>query len=393
MDATDLLARLVQIPSVNPMGQAVSGEQFFESRLTDFLASLFAEWGASYERHTVEPGRDNIVAAIPPGPAGAARPAIVLEAHQDTVPTTGMTIPPFAAQQRGGRLYGRGACDIKGGMAAMLTAFHRLATSPAPDQPAVLMACTVNEEYGFTGARALAERWLRGESSLLPRLPGGVVVAEPTELRVVVAHKGVVRWRCRATGRAAHSSQPHLGENAIFRMAAVLRSLEQYAAELAAAEAEPRLGRPTLSVGTIAGGVSVNTVPDSCVIEIDRRLLPAEEPETARQQVIEFVARQAGRDHCTHEPPTMSARGLADQSHTPLARRLLEVSQTFTGCAEPLGAPYGADAPAYADAGIPTVVCGPGSIAQAHTCDEWVELAQVEQAAELYFRLCRGGVD
>ena len=221
-----LLADLVAIPSVNPMGRGVAGDEVFERRLTDYLEQWFSRVGLETQRQTIEPGRDNLVARLD-GTAGA--PVVLLDAHQDTVPVEGMTIDPFRPTIRDGRLYGRGACDIKGGMTAMLGAVARLAAERPKPCPTVLMACTVNEEHGFTGAQGLCELWSHvGARSILPRKPDFAIVAEPTELDIVVAHKGMVRWQCRTRGRAAHSSLPHLGENAIFRMAPVLTALERY---------------------------------------------------------------------------------------------------------------------------------------------------------------------
>ena len=282
LDVIETLCDLVRLPSVNPMGRDVSGDEYFEYQVTDYLERLFDRLGLPWRRQTIEPRRDNIVARldgdVPPQDGGAI---LMFEAHQDTVPVDGMTIPPWTPTIRDGRVYGRGACDIKGGMACMLTALSRLAEERPRGRPTIVMACSVNEEHGFGGAPRMHELWEDG-SGFLPRAPDAVIVAEPTLLDVVVAHKGAVRWRCHARGRAGHSSQPHLGDNAIYRMARVLEALERYARDVAPTLGRhPLVGHPTLSVGLISGGVSVNTVPDCCTIEIDRRVLPDEDPQAA----------------------------------------------------------------------------------------------------------------
>ncbi len=371
------------------MGRAVSGPIYLEDRLTDHLQGLFERLNVPWERSAVEPRRENIVARIdgrtPPERGGKL---LVFEAHQDTVPVDGMVIDPFGAEVRDGRLYGRGACDIKGGMAAMLTAFARLAELQGQLDATVIMACTVNEELGYTGAQLLARQWSEGGLRLLPRAPDAILVAEPTLLNVVVAHKGLVRWRCRTRGRAAHSSQPQRGENAIFKMAPVLEALEAYQKDVAPTRAEhPLLGRPSLSVGTIAGGVSVNTVPDACVIEIDRRMLPSENPEEVYRHVVEFVAQRT--DAALHDPPAMVAPGLSNTHNEPLADRLVEVARRLGNGSEKIGVNYGTDAAAYGPLGVPVVVFGPGDIAQAHTDDEWIELDQLHRAVEILFEFAR----
>ncbi len=389
LDVVETLRELVQIPSVNPMGRPVSGPIYLEERLTDYLQGLFQRLNVPWERTTVEPQRANILARIDgrTSPEAGGK-LLIFEAHQDTVPVDGMTIDPFAAEVRDGRLYGRGACDIKGGMAAMLTAFARLAERRGELNATVVMACTVNEELGYTGAKLLARQWSEGGSQLVPRAPDAIVVAEPTLLNVVVAHKGLVRWRCRTRGRAAHSSQPQLGENAIFKMAQVLMALEEYQKEVAPTRGEhPLLGRPSLSVGTIAGGVSVNTVPDACVIEIDRRMLPSENPDEVYRHVVEFVAQRT--DVAFHDPPALVAPGLSNDNNEPLADRLVEVARRLGNASEKIGVHYGTDAAAYGPAGVPTVVFGPGDIAQAHTDDEWIELDQLHRAVDILYEFAR----
>jgi acetylornithine deacetylase len=292
-----------------------------------------------------------------------------------------MTIDPFAATIHGGRLHGRGACDVKGGMAAMLAAFARLVRDRPAGAANVVMACTVDEEHTFLGIQRLA--------------PGiqvdRAVVAEPTSLRIVHTHKGAARWHLETQGRACHSSSPEQGINAIYRMGRLVAALEDYAARLPATKSDPYLGPPTLSVGRIEGGTSVNTVPDRCRIEIDRRLIPGEDAASALVDLTAFLRSAVGVDvafSCSDPwiclPPLPSQGGPAKQQLIADLGRLLDET---LGRHEIIAVPYGTDASTLAAAGIPTVVFGPGDIAQAHTRDEWVSLEEVETASDLLYRL------
>ncbi|HTN75564.1 MAG TPA: M20 family metallopeptidase [Pirellulaceae bacterium] len=390
LDVVETLSQLVRIPSVNPMGRDVSGPQYFEQAVTNHLQTLFTSQGWQWERHPVLPQRDNIVARLEGSqPLDQGGKLLVWEAHQDTVPVEGMTIPPWEPTIQNGRLYGRGSCDIKGGMAAMLAAASRLAEQPQAQRPTIVLACTVNEEYGYSGASALTELWKSGQSALLPRKPDGIVVAEPTSLDVVIAHKGVSRWRCHTHGKAAHSSNPAAGENAIYAMGRVLACLETYARDIAPQIRQHRLvGGPTLSVGVIAGGISVNTVADHCVIEIDRRVLPGEDPLVAQQAVIDYLSAQLPPDvRVTHDHPYIYSGGLSDENNLGLAEQVSAAIQRCGGPGRLVGVPYGTNASAYSPHGAPAVVFGPGSIAQAHTVDEWIEIAELEAAVEMLVAL------
>jgi acetylornithine deacetylase len=261
----------------------------------------------------------------------------------------------------------------------------------------VVLACTVNEEHGFSGAKGLCQLWKKAPSEFLHSAPDAAIVAEPTELKIVVAHKGMVRWRCHTHGRAAHSSNPALGDNAIYRMARVVELLERYAREVLPRQGEhPLCGRPTLSVGTIAGGSGVNTVPDGCTIEIDHRLLPGDDPQTAWRRTIDYVSAQLGDaaavQHIEHEPPLMHSGGLSDEANGALADRLAVAIHEVTGTAGRIGVPFGTDAAVFSAAGVPTVVFGPGSIEQAHTADEWIALDQLPQASEILYRMMHNGL-
>ena len=283
MDAvTRLLSDLVSIPSVNPMGRGLTGPGFLEGRVSDYLEDWFRTLGVDVERQVVSPGRDNVIARYE---SPARRRTLLFDAHQDTVPTDGMTIDPFAPELKGGRLYGRGACDIKGGLAAMLTAFARLVRERPGDSASVIMACTVDEEFTHTGSSRLADGHHGADLA---------IVAEPTLLNLVDRHKGAVRWKIRTRGVACHASTPNLGVNAIYGMARVVAALEDYASELAGSTPDPVLGPPSLSVGRIEGGVSVNVVPDWCEVEIDRRVIPGERAADGPGRVRAFLKERLG---------------------------------------------------------------------------------------------------
>jgi len=379
-EATRLLRELVAIPSVNPMGRPVSGPMYYEHRVTAYLEEFFRGLGVRYERQPVAPLRDNIVAYYD---APGAYETIMFEAHQDTVPVEDMTIDPFGAVIADGKLYGRGACDIKGGMAAMLAAFARIVREKPRHAQSVVMACAVDEEFTFRGVLELVLSGLR---------PDLAIVAEPTSLDIVNAHKGVVRWHLKTSGRACHSSNPDLGVNAIYRMGHVLIGIEQFAAELKQSRSDPLLGPPTISVGRIEGGISVNTVPDECTIEIDRRVVSGEDPARAPAELQAFLQRQLEPEvpvHC--DPPWMCKQALGPEGSVEAVRRLGQAIDAVRGRHVVRAVPYGTDASTLAEAGVPSVVFGPGDIAQAHTCDEWTPLDEVEQASEILYRLVARG--
>ena len=253
--------------------------------------------------------------------------------------------------------------------------------------PTIILSCTADEENGFGGVTRLTEQWANHSSSLLPRRPDAVIVMEPTGLDVVVAHKGVIRWKMRVRGRAAHSSCPQSGENAIYKMARVVTAIEQYASLLAGGDAHPRCGVATVSVGTIHGGVGVNTVPDQCAIEIDQRLLPGEASAITRQRLLDYMAA-AVEFELEHEPPYMEGPSLSDRDNGPLAEQLSAVVEAVAGRCRQMGMPCCTNAPFYAATGTPTVIFGPGFLEQAHTADEWLPVEQLLQATEILYQFC-----
>jgi acetylornithine deacetylase len=378
---TVLLRDLVALPSQNPMGRPIPGEGYLEGRVTDYLETFFRRLGVPWERHPVAPGRDNVLARYEA--PGSAR-HLLWEVHQDTVPAGQMTVDPFGANVENGRLYGRGACDVKAGMAAMLDAFARLVETKPAGAASVTVACVVDEEYTFLGIQDLARRGVKADFA---------VVAEPTNLHVVNAHKGVVRWFLQTNGRACHSSRPDQGVNAIYRMAKLVTGIEVYAAELSRRRVHPRLGPATLSVGRIEGGVSVNVVPERCRIEIDRRVLPGEDAAAAPAELDEFLRQEMGIDWAyDSEPPWMCLPALNPEGSTEAVLQLGTAIAGVTGKRPVVEAvPYGTDAATLAQTGLPCVVFGPGDIAKAHTADEWVPLDEVATASAILFRLAAEG--
>ncbi len=370
-DPSRLLAELVKRPSVNPMGQAIQRREFGESAVTDYLEDCFRALKVDYTRQAVLGDRANIVARYQ---AATPRRTLLFEVHQDTVPVDGMR-NPFTPQIEDGRLHGRGACDVKGGMAAILTMLARTVDT-RPAHTDVIVACTVDEEHLGLGVQHLVKSGLRADAA---------IVAEPTNLDIVNCHKGLVRWRTSTAGRACHSSEPEQGINAIHRMAAVLIAIEQYAEWLRTSPADPVLGPATVNVGRITGGSSVNTVPDWCTVEIDRRLLPGEDGERAQREMQAYICQTVPFEVSMDKPWTVLPALASDRSE-PLVEQLRPIISAVKGSTHVRGVAFGTDASTIAAAGIPSIVFGPGDIAQAHTSDEWIALEQVEKAAEILYR-------
>jgi acetylornithine deacetylase len=235
----------------------------------------------------------------------------------------------------------------------------------------------VDEEYSFRGVVKLCEG-LQAEAS---------IVAEPTDLRAVIASKGVLRWRIVTCGKAAHSSKPHLGNNAISHMSRLVLAIEQDNERLSATK-HPLLGPATINVGVINGGVQVNFVPDRCAIELDRRLLPGESAAVVLQHYQQLIdtlkAQHSGFDAYMEDPPLLVDEALDTPPDAGVVRIAQQVLAASGLNADILGVPFGSDASKLSRIGIPTIVFGPGSIDQAHAADEYVEIDQVRTAQRFY---------
>jgi acetylornithine deacetylase len=364
------LAELVRIPSINPAYEGGVSEAGVVAWLGEFCRGRGIE---TWETE-VFPGRPNLIARLP---GRDPKRRIILEAHTDTVSVKGMTIPPFDPVIEGNLLYGRGSCDTKAGLAAMLHAMASLKDEGFVPPCEVWLAAVVDEEFSYRGVVKLCEG-LTAHAA---------IVAEPTELRLVVASKGVLRWRIRVRGKAAHSSKPHLGVNAINHMARLILALEKDEASLAT-KVHPLAGAATCNVGVISGGVQVNFVPDECFIEIDRRLLPGEraiDALTNYQSLLDDLARRHPGFIAEMEAPMLTDEGLDTPVDAAPALLGGEILREMGLDGAPAGVPFGSDASKLSRQGVPSLVFGPGSIDRAHGAVEYVEIDEVLKA-EAFFR-------
>jgi acetylornithine deacetylase/succinyl-diaminopimelate desuccinylase len=306
------------------------------------------------------------------------RPWLMLNGHLDTVPPAQNNHIPKVCRRF---LFGRGAADMKGAVAAMVMAFVALQRSRFPLSKPVMLAAVAGEEIGGLGTKVL----------LREVKPHACIIGEPTKLRLVVAHKGVEWIEIVVHGRAAHASCPQAGVNSIVWAAAIVQALENLGAQLARERNHPLLGAPTLNVGVIQGGTAPNIVPDKCLIRIDRRWLPGEDIKAIYAEIHSAVSHVIKdtlgvRVDIKRMKETMHSQPMETCSDHPFVRVLQQVAKEERLPADLYGVPYGTDGSLFAAQRIPTVVWGPGDIAQAHTVNEFVDLEELWIAARFYLR-------
>lgn len=363
-----LLRELIALPSVNPAFLPARDAHAGERRVAEFLAATAAQAGLDVEFQRVSRGRSNVLARL--SPRGKVRQRLLLAPHLDTVNATDHQFTPV---QRNGRLFGRGACDTKGSVAAMLRALCELAQArQRPAETEILFAGLVDEEHGQAGSRALVAGGFRADLA---------IVGEPTRLQVVTAHKGTLWMELETRGKSAHGSWPELGRNAVHAMSRIVDLLQTaYAAQLRRRR-HRLLGCGTVSVGAICGGSQANVVPDRCTILVDRRTLPGETEAGVRRELAGLLRRKHLQAVFVHDRlPTCLP--LETDPKLPLVARFLE----SIGQRKPVGVRYFCDASVLARGGIPSVVFGPGDIAQAHTADEWISLEALERGQRRLLR-------
>jgi acetylornithine deacetylase/succinyl-diaminopimelate desuccinylase-like protein len=365
--AEKLLRELIALPSVNPAFLPADDPRAGEQRVADFLAATTAAGGLDVSFQEVAPGRCNLLARYTPA---RAKRRIVLAPHMDTVGHAGMPDSLFVPKKRGGRIFGRGACDTKGSIAAMLTALLQVANSTSrPQETEIILAALVDEESNQSGSRALVASGFRADLA---------IVGEPTLLRVITAHKGDLWLKLRTRGKAAHGSRPELGRNAVHAMARVVDWLETGYAKQLSKKSHPLLGPATVNVGSIRGGTQPNIVPDACEISVDRRTIPGENDAKIIRDLRAQLRTRSLNVEVTDDKFAAPCRPMETDAQLPLVQSLLRTVRQRS----PLGAHFFSDAAVFAAGGTPAVLFGPGDIAQAHTADEWISLRSLDRATE-----------
>ena len=364
-DAIALTKSLLRFDTVNPPGQ--------ERDCARYAGAMLKDWGYAVDYFEYQEGRTSVVARA--GSNGGRAP-LCLTGHLDVVPLGARpwTKDPFNGESDGDKLYGRGASDMKAGVAAILLAARAFAKKLA-NTPGVVIVLTAAEEGGCVGSAQLAKTELLGKA-------GAMIVGEPTSNYPLVGHKGSVKFHARFKGVSAHGSMPELGVNAIYKAARALGALEGFDFQT---PTHPVMGKPTLNVGTITGGNTVNAVPDSASIGVDIRTVPGMDHEALLGRLREKLP-DAELDVFSNLKPVWTAPD-ADW-----IQRVFEICRPYV--AEPPAArtaPYMTDAANLLKVyrGAPTVILGPGEAAMAHQTDEYVSMERIRQSVAIYEALIR----
>jgi acetylornithine deacetylase len=372
-EAEALLAAMVSIPSINPaLARAGDPADWSgEAAMARFVAGWLAENGIDAALDEVEPGRPNVVAHLPAPPGS---PRMVWEGHLDTVQVDGMSAP-FTPVVRDGRLYGRGSVDDKASLAMFMLAFK--AARHAPRTADVTFVAAIDEEVTFRGVSHHIARHGRYDMG---------IAGEPTDLRIVTACKGVIRFVVEVHGRNAHASTPAEGIDAI---AVAMDLLAHLRAHMASdSRRHPMLGRRSLTCTQLQAGEGPNSVPALARLTFDMRTLPDQTGTEAWEEIAAVVRAfpaPAGA-RVAMQPPFIDSISMEVDAAAPIVTRLQPILAGLGIDPAPLAAPFGSDATKFTRAGSPTVVFGPGSIDQAHSPDEYVEIDQVVLAARIVLR-------
>ena len=363
------LSAMIRCESVNTFGEAspVGAEAAMADLFEVQLRSLDLEIGS----REVVPGRRNVWGTLKGVGTG---PTILLAGHLDTVGVDGYA-DPFEPIIKDGHIYGRGSCDMKAGLAAYLEVVRHLQRTGALLSGDLIIAGVIDEEHAMVGSKDFG---IHG-----PQVDYAIV-AEPTLLQISTAHKGQVLTTITTKGLAAHSSLPSQGRNAVYHMAAVLGVLQDYADDLYLREADPICGKPSFSVGVIRGGDNACSVPDFCQIDIDRRTIPGETLASVIQELHYSILRAKTKvPELDFEIGTafLDLPPLDTNADSPVSKAMMMACEAILGQVSVTAFPGSTDSPNF---GCPTVICGPGNLAQCHSLDEYVSIDQIEDAVRIY---------
>ena len=369
-DVVETTQKLVRIPSVNPGYDPASPA---ERDVARWLEDWAKAHDFSVEIQEVFAHRPNVIIRFR---NEADHPHLLLNGHTDTVAITEMTIPPFAADAREERIWGRGAADMKGPVACMLHALLALREKPAQWRGTITLALVVDEEMGFQGIRDL----LKGGEAY-----DCAIVGEPTRFEVIRGCKGCLRFWVRAHGRAAHSSTPEKGRSAISAMVLAVAALDAFFRERLTKVAHPAFGCSTGSVGLIRGGNGINIVPDFCEISVDIRLVPGQSGEETYREIQRAVTGVADTVRWEFDPqPLIDHPFCLDEENVFVQQVCRAADRTHAGVVH-----FSCDASKIAKAGIPCLIFGPGDIAQAHTANESIAISDLHRGVEAYVRIAQ----
>ena len=373
-DARALARTLVRIDSRNP---SLAPDGPGESACVALLREVLDAWGFRTEVHDAAPGRPNLVARIGEARRGGT---LMLSGHVDVVGVEGMTHAPFDGEERDGRLYARGAADMKGGIAAMCAAAWHAARDGLAGE--IVVALTADEEYESSGTRVMLERGVRADAA---------IVGEPTCLDVMPAHRGFVWIEIVVAGRAAHGSRYDLGVDAIRNAALVLAELDRIDAEELTRCTHPLLGRASLHASTIEGGIGMSTYPDRCMVRLERRTLPGESGEKVLAEVRRACAAVgARRPDLVVDVSLLMAQGPSDvATDSPIVLALEDALRERGEAVRVAGMAAWTDAALLNASGIPAICFGPGDISLAHAAEEYIPLAEIDRATSVLATLAR----
>jgi len=373
-----LVQDMVRINSINPFAGELGKDGEGEAGMIEYLSRFFDKEGIPYTLQEVLPGRCNLVACL----KGSGEGALAFEAHIDTVTVDGMTIDPFDPVVKDGKIYGRGSCDDKGSVAAMaysLAMMKRMGITPACD---VYFVGAADEEYAYRGVLKFLEDGKKY---------AGAVIGEPTDLKVCIANKGVIRFFITARGVPAHSSTPWLGHSALFDMTKLIMKIENELKPRLQADSHPLIGPRTISITTINGGELVNIIPDFCQIQLDVRALEGDTFEWLAgeiQKVIDELKAEDPAVDITIEPAYLEDQAMVTPADADIVKAMCAASDKILGGNTVEGLYCGCDATKFHRAGTRALVFGPGSMHKAHTVDEYLDIDQLALAAEAYAQLC-----